>query len=294
MHRITNRGREEAKKIVDRYTGPVFTDKVRKMKMAAVELKYMAGFKAVQPAHYPVPYHYQERLATHLIKLKKDSVIMRLNPSEPTDCILNIAISEKTTQESIRMNIDARPYNKGAKHTRYHVTTHQEARHQLKGAKVFSDFDMGIGFHQVPLATNSQVVFQSHLGLNKIKRLFFGTTNSSGIFHHEVTKVFVGLRGCIMIHCNLLVFGEDESKHNRNMAAMLEGAGEWCHAQAQQVHHMCSQGQVVWESILGSGGVGQSRQDRPHRAGREAGDDQGGAIAAAGRHLQRQVRLRPP
>ena len=82
MHRITNRGREEANQIVDRYTGPVFTDKVRKMKMAAVELKYMAGFKVVQPAHYLVPYHYQERLATHLIKLKKDGVITL--PSPPT------------------------------------------------------------------------------------------------------------------------------------------------------------------------------------------------------------------
>ena len=66
---------------MDRYTGPVFTDKARKLKMAAVELKYMAGFKAVQPAHYPVPYHYQERLATHLIKLKKDGVITLPSPS---------------------------------------------------------------------------------------------------------------------------------------------------------------------------------------------------------------------
>ena len=38
----------------------------------------------------------------------------RVNPAEPVDCILNIAISEKKTQGSIRMNIDARPYNKGA------------------------------------------------------------------------------------------------------------------------------------------------------------------------------------
>ena len=37
-----------------------------------------------------------------------------MNPAEPIDCILNIAISEKKTLGSIRMNIDARPYNKGA------------------------------------------------------------------------------------------------------------------------------------------------------------------------------------
>ena len=53
------------------------------------------------------------------------------------------------------MNIDARPYNKGAKHTRYHLITPQEARHKLKGAKVFSEFDMGNGFRQVPLAAGS-------------------------------------------------------------------------------------------------------------------------------------------
>ena len=129
-------------------------------------------------------------------------------------------------QGSIRMNIDARPYNKGAKHTRYHVAPPQEARHKLKGAKVFSEFDMGNGFHQVPLAAASQVIFQSHLGLHRMKRLFFGPMNSSGIFHHEVTKVFAGLKGCITIHANLLVYGGDKAEHNKNLVATLERAKE--------------------------------------------------------------------
>ena len=175
----------------------MFTDRLGRMKVEAVKLRYEDGFKPVQPARYPVPYHYQERLGTHLKNLKAEGVIERVNPAEPVDCILNIAISEKKTQGSMRMNIDARPYNKGAKQTRYHVTTPQEARHKLKGAKVFSEFDMGNGFHQVPLHTASQVIFQSHLGLHRMRRLFFGPTNSSGILHHEVTKVFAGLEGCI-------------------------------------------------------------------------------------------------
>ena len=91
---------------------------------------------------------------------------------------------------------------------------------------MFSEFDTGNGFHQVPLATCSQVIFQSHLGLLRMKRLFFGPTNSSGIFHHEVSKVFAGLRGCITIHDNLLVFGKKKAEHNRNMAGTLERARE--------------------------------------------------------------------
>ena len=87
---------------------------------------------------------------------------------------------------------------------------------------MFSEFDMGNGFHQVPLAKDSQVVFQTHLGLHRMKRLFFGPTNSSGIFHHEVTKAFAGLVGCITIHDNLLVYGANEGEHNKNMAAMLQ------------------------------------------------------------------------
>ena len=82
------------------------------------------------------------------------------------------------------------------------------------------------GFHQVPLAAASQVICQSHLGLYRMKKLFFGPTNSPGIFHHEVTKVFAGLEGCITIHDNLLVYGGDTAERNKNMAAMLERAKE--------------------------------------------------------------------
>ena len=119
-----------------------------------------------------------------LEKLKAEGVSEKVNPAEPVDCNLNIAISEKKAQGSSRMNIGARHYNKGAKRTRYHVTTPQEARHKLKGDEVYSKFDKGKGFHQVPLAAPSQVILQSHLGLHRMKRWFLGPTNSSGIFHH--------------------------------------------------------------------------------------------------------------
>ena len=225
-HRVKTKGEEEATKILNGYNGLVFTDREGKMKMETVELKDEDGCKPVQPARYPVPYHYQERLATHLRKLEAEGVVERVNPAEPIDCTLNIAISEKKMLGSIRINIDARPNNKGSKHTRYHITTPQEARHQLNGDKVFNKVNMANGLHQVPLATCSQVIFQSHLGIHRTKRLIFGPTNSSGIFRQEDTKVFAGLKGCTMIHNNLQVYGSDEDEHNRNRTAMRERAKE--------------------------------------------------------------------
>ena len=118
LHEVETKGKEEANRIVSRYKGPVFTDKVGRMKVEEVRLRYEEGFKPVQPARYQVPYHYQERLEVHLKKLEKEGVIEKVNPAEAVNCILNIDISEKKAQGCIRMNIDARPYNKGAKHTR--------------------------------------------------------------------------------------------------------------------------------------------------------------------------------
>ena len=57
-----------------------------------------------------------------------------------------------------------------------------------------------------------------------MKRLFFGPKNSSGIFHHEVQKIFAGLPGCITLHDNVLVYGETGAAHNRNLKAVLQRA----------------------------------------------------------------------
>ena len=45
-------------------------DRVGTMKVEEVEFRNEDGFKLVQPARYPVPYHYQERQPTHLRKLE--------------------------------------------------------------------------------------------------------------------------------------------------------------------------------------------------------------------------------
>ena len=81
LHKVKTKGKEEATKIVNGYKGSVFTDRVGKMKMEAVELKFEDRFKPVQPARYPVPYHYQERLATHLRKLEAEGVVEKVNPA---------------------------------------------------------------------------------------------------------------------------------------------------------------------------------------------------------------------
>ena len=112
---------------------------------------------------------------------------------------MNVVITDKKNGQ-IRMNIDNTPRNPGMKRTQFHVQTPQETRHELKEATIFSEMVMGWGFHQlleIDEESKQKSVFQTHEGIHRMERLYFGPTASSGIFHSEVMKALAGLNGVI-------------------------------------------------------------------------------------------------
>ena len=118
--------------------------------------------------------------------------------------------------------------NGGMQRTKFHVRQPQEVRHSLQGAKVFSKMDMTMGFHQLPLAEESKnkSIIQTHEGLHRMERVFFGPTSTSGIFHHEVEKALRGVEGCTSIHDNILLFGKDHKTHRENLKQTLQRCKE--------------------------------------------------------------------
>ena len=126
------------------------------------------------------------------------------------------------------MNIDAVPMNKGLKRSKFHVQTPQEIRHELKASQVFSEFDMGWGYHQLEIdeETKERSVFQTHEGIHRMERGYFGPTSMSGIFHNEVRKALSGLEGVVSIHDNIAVHGTDTGSHFSNLKKCLERCKE--------------------------------------------------------------------
>ena len=134
------------------------------------------------------------------------------------------------------------------------MRTPQEVRHDLVGAAVFTEMDMRMGFHQLPLTekTSSRSVFQTHEGLHRMKRLYFGPTSSSGIFHHEVEKVFRGIPGCTTIHDNLLVYGRNHEEHRENLERTLSRCEEKGITLKLDKSNFCKN-QVTWFGRVFSG-----------------------------------------
>ena len=96
---ISEAQRHKTLRIVKRYTGSVFTERVGKLEGEEVRLRYERDFKPVQPPRYPVPYHYQERLSAHLRNMRRDGVIEDVDPTEKMDCVLNVQSRRRKRRE---------------------------------------------------------------------------------------------------------------------------------------------------------------------------------------------------
>ena len=214
--------------IIDEYTGSVFTHHVGLIKTNPVKFEMDPKFKPTQPPHHLIPLNYRSKVSKHLQFLREEGVITDVDPRQAHDCVLNVVITDKTTPGEIRMNIDSTPQNPGMRRTKFHVKTPQEIRHELEGATVFSEMDMVMGFHQLPMHNDSKnmSIFQTHEGLHRMERVYFGPTSSSGIFHHEVMKALRGVKGCTTLHDNILVHGRTHEEHRRALRDTLERCRE--------------------------------------------------------------------
>ena len=220
---ISMEGREKINKLVNRYKGSVFDDsRIGLMKIPPIHLDYDTNFQPKQPTFRNIPAHYQERVSDLLRFLREQGVITDIDPRKSYDCVMNVVITDKA-QGQIRMNIDNTPRNPGLKRTKFHVQTPQEIRHELKEAKIFTEMDMGWAYHQVPIdeETRETTIFQTHEGLHRMERLYFGPTASSGLFHNEVRKTFLGLNRVTNVHDNILVYSSDEATHLEDLELAL-------------------------------------------------------------------------
>ena len=220
---ISKQGRENINKLVESYKGSVFDDaKIGLMKIPPIHLDYDTNHQPKQPTFRNIPVYYQDKVSDLLRFLREQGVITDVDPRNSYDCVMNVVITDKSHGQ-IRMNIDNTPRNPGLKRTKFHVQTPQEIRHKLKEAKLFTEMDMGWAYHQVAIddETKETTIFQTHKGLHRMERLYFGPTASSGLFHSEVRKAFQGLSGVTNVHDNILVYSKDEARHQEELEATL-------------------------------------------------------------------------
>lgn len=97
---------------------------------------------------------------------------------------------------------------------------------ELAGAKVFSILDANMGFYQIPIDQESSrlCTFSSPFGRYVFKRLPFGVSPAPNIIYKSYKQIFENVPGNACYINDLLVYGSDQERQDKNLKLVLEKA----------------------------------------------------------------------
>ena len=192
-----------------------------KLKEKKVHLHIDENIPPIAQRYRRIPFHVRKDIEELIAKEEKLGVIEKVDG--PTSWLSPIVIVPKKGQNKIRICIDMRVANKAIKRKRHPTPTLNELKTILSGANVYSKLDLNLGYNQLELAEESWYIttFETHLGLYRVKRFFFGVNSASEIFQGGISQALAGIKGAINISNNILCFGSDQQDYDQNPHAIF-------------------------------------------------------------------------
>ena len=206
--------------ILDSY--PELFRGVGKLKDYKVKLHIDSSVKPVAQKFRRAPFHLRKDIEAQ-IKDDEDAGIIEKSEG-PTPWVSPVVCVPKPKTGKTRVCVDMRQANKAIKRERHSTPTLSELVSDLSEARVFSKLDLNQGYNQLELHEDSRCIttFATHVGLRRYNRLFFGINSAAEIFQEAIRNTLSDLKGVMNISDDILVYGENEEKHNDNLKAVLE------------------------------------------------------------------------
>lgn len=182
-----------------------------------------------EPVVHPprrLPIHLKDELEQELRRMEDIGVISKV--TEPTDWVSSLAVSRKSNGK-LRICLDPKDLNRATKRTHHKTPTLEEITHKMSGAKVFTKLDARHGYWSVVLDEESSFMttFNSPLGRFRYLRLPFGLNVSQDIFQEKMDTILEQCPGTIGIADDVVVFGQDQLEHDKNLINLMEVSQEY-------------------------------------------------------------------
>ena len=169
------------------------------------------------------PIHIKDKLNCEIDNLVAQGVIRKMD--EHTDWCSSLAFSTKK-DGSMRMYLDPLRLNNSLKRCPHKIPSVEELNPQFAKAKVFSKLDAKAGYWAIHVEKKSQLLttFRTPFGRYCWLRLPFGLIVSQDIFQSRMDQHIDGLTGVVSIADDIVVFGENEEDHDRNLTNLMKQA----------------------------------------------------------------------
>ena len=178
------------------------------------------------PRKFPV--HLQGEIAEELKAMESLGVIEKIPEGECTEWLSSITFSRKESGK-LRLCLDPRNLNDAIERTYHRTPTIEEMNYKLSGAKVFSKLDAKHGYWSVVLDERSSAMtaFNAPGHRYRFKRLPFGVRVAQDIFQEKMDLILMNCEGTVSIADDIIVFGENEEDHDRNLHRLMLRAREF-------------------------------------------------------------------
>lgn len=180
--------------------------------------------KSVSPVSQPyrrIPIPLENKINDKLTELVKMDIIEPVNkPSAWVSPMVPVLKSDG----DIRICVDMRCANKAIEREHHPLPTMEQLIPKFRKAKFFSKLDIKNAFHQVELKETCRYIttFITNRGLFQYKRLMFGICCAPEHFQKIMERMLLGCDDVVNFIDDIVVFGEDECKHNAKLTIVLE------------------------------------------------------------------------
>ena len=199
----------------------VFRDELGTLKGVTATIHVEEG---AHPRYFrprPVPYALRPRVEQELERLQRMGVIEPVQFSEWAAPIVPVVKKDG----SIRICGDYKlTVNQAAKNDTFPLPRIEDIFASLEGGQVFTKLDLAHAYQQVPLADCSKqfVTINTSRGLFQYNRLPFGVAAAPSIFQRTMETLLHGIPHCSVYLDDILITGNSEQEHLRNLDAVLE------------------------------------------------------------------------
>jgi hypothetical protein len=125
-----------------------------------------------------------------------------------------------------RMCVDYRALNEVTIKNKYPLPHIEDLFDQLKGARVFSKIDLGLGYHQLRIRPSdiAKTAFTTRYGLYEYTVMSFRLTNARAYFMYLMNKVFMEYldKFVVVFIDDILVYSRNEEEHEGHLRLVLQ------------------------------------------------------------------------
>ena len=198
-----------------------FPDGIGKLKDYELHLQIDEDAKPITQRPRSVPLAQREFVSSQIKDLLEKDIIEEVHDTATT-WLSPIHVVQREGKQ--RMTVDMRVANESISRIRKPIPVPEEVLAEINGSTVFSKIDLNSAYFQIPLDEMSRNIttFQTHTGIYRFKRLFFGVTSACEEFQGIISNLLSGIQGCKNIADDIIVFGKTKMDHDKALYNVLK------------------------------------------------------------------------